>query len=210
MAQHPKGPLKIIIGIVSFFLILWISLKRKDKFQGPIHITSESRGHVFYYRLDTRTSYADGLERCKNLDWNNDVPDFGSMISQYGLESYGVKGAAKILNEAEQSGVVSVSKYCFCQWDSCNLLGGTDQDSEGEWKWDDGTIIGDPKESSESCPEEEECYNPTPTYSNWRGGEPNNMHNSEHYMTMGWGSEQWMDVPKSFECYMVCENVFEK
>lgn len=50
-------------------------------------------------------------------------------------------------------------------------LGATDAESEGSWKWVDGSPV---------------------TFTAWRGGEPNNLEEKEHYL-----SSPWADLPVS-------------
>ncbi|XP_071583128.1 hepatic lectin-like isoform X1 [Heliangelus exortis] len=64
-------------------------------------------------------------------------------------------------------------------------IGLTDENSEGEWKWLDGT---DPKNS----------------FTFWKEGEPNNSGHNEDCAHL-WGSGEWNDVYCTYECYYICE-----
>ncbi|KAK4805932.1 hypothetical protein QYF61_021496 [Mycteria americana] len=64
-------------------------------------------------------------------------------------------------------------------------IGLTDQNSEGEWEWIDGTD-----------------YKSTFTF--WKEGEPNNSENREDCAHV-WFSGEWNDVYCTYECYYICE-----
>ncbi|XP_040469407.1 hepatic lectin-like isoform X2 [Falco naumanni] len=64
-------------------------------------------------------------------------------------------------------------------------IGLTDENSEGEWEWIDGTD-----------------YKTTFTF--WKEGEPNNSGNNEDCAHL-WVSGKWNDVYCTYECYYVCE-----
>ncbi|XP_076216881.1 hepatic lectin-like isoform X1 [Aptenodytes patagonicus] len=64
-------------------------------------------------------------------------------------------------------------------------IGLTDENSEGEWEWIDGTD-----------------YKTTFTF--WKEGEPNNSGSNEDCAHI-WVSGKWNDVYCTYECYYVCE-----
>uniref|UniRef100_A0A663N566 C-type lectin domain-containing protein n=1 Tax=Athene cunicularia TaxID=194338 RepID=A0A663N566_ATHCN len=64
-------------------------------------------------------------------------------------------------------------------------IGLTDENSEGEWEWIDGTD-----------------YRTTFTF--WKEGEPNNSGSNEDCAHV-WISGKWNDVYCTYECYYVCE-----
>ncbi|XP_025970762.1 hepatic lectin-like isoform X2 [Dromaius novaehollandiae] len=64
-------------------------------------------------------------------------------------------------------------------------IGLTDENSEGEWEWIDGTD-----------------YKATFTF--WKEGEPNNSGSNEDCAHL-WNLGQWNDVYCTYECFYICE-----
>ncbi|XP_025903929.1 hepatic lectin-like [Nothoprocta perdicaria] len=81
----------------------------------------------------------------------------------------------------------SYAKQSFVMFRTRNerfWIGLTDENSEGEWEWIDGTD-----------------YKSTFTF--WKEGEPNDSSNED--CAHLWGLGQWNDVYCSYECYYICE-----
>merc|ERR1712048_102651 len=142
--------------------------------------------HLFYHKSFSKQNYQDGVEYCKNLNWN-EIEEFQDRVVEKGLSaSASTQGTAKILNELDNTIVHDLVKpKCDCDGDGCGFLAGSDRETEGQWKWEDGSSI---------------------EYSNWAPGEPNNVNNAEHYIFMWkmekW-NEQWIDYYNT-NCYMIC------
>ena len=67
-------------------------------------------------------------------------------------------------------------------------IGGTDEDSEGTWKWSSGTPVMENQLS----------------YTNWRSGEPNNHGNEDCIRTYN-GAGEWIDDKCYDKWWYVCE-----
>ncbi|KAM4643769.1 hepatic lectin-like [Amazona ochrocephala] len=87
----------------------------------------------------------------------------------------------------------SYAKQSFVMFRTRNerfWIGLTDENSEGEWEWVDGTD-----------------YKTTFTF--WKEGEPNNSGNNEDCAHL-WVSGEWNDVYCTYECYYICEKLVPK
>ncbi|XP_039369797.1 F-box/LRR-repeat protein 12 isoform X3 [Mauremys reevesii] len=98
---------------------------------------------------------------------------------------------AKVLCEEEHSRLAIVNSRAqqnFIMYRTRNQrfwIGLSDENSEGEWKWIDGS-------------------DSTTGFTYWKEGEPNNSGQNEdcaHVWTYG----EWNDVHCTYECYYICE-----
>lgn len=64
------------------------------------------------------------------------------------------------------------------------VFGGTDEETEGTWKWVTGEAFG---------------------YKNWNSGQPDNANKAEHYLHMYIASGKWNDCTATFASAFVCE-----
>ena len=64
------------------------------------------------------------------------------------------------------------------------IIGGHDDEIEGEWKWPDGSHMA---------------------YSNWNTGEPNNKNGDEDYLLFLGSGGKWADVGESRTAWFFCQ-----
>jgi hypothetical protein len=123
-------------------------------------ISNPDNGH-FYQRFDTEMSWHDAKAYCENLE-----------------------GYLATLTSPQENKFVydNLGSSSPSNW---VWLGGTDEVTEGDWKW----ITGE-----------------SWVYTNWYQGEPNNNGGNEHYLhTNTKGQDYWNDVSASWEGVPVCE-----
>ena len=98
--------------------------------------------------------------------------------------------AAKTLCETKGGHLATVTSQAENDFISANLrtdnywLGGTDEVTEGVWKW----ITGEPW-----------------SYTNWDVGEPNNIVANENYIVANTTTSKWTDIRDIFSFLPLCE-----